>query len=131
LRSSTRTISEKARATITRPGSATSGMSPNPHSSMSERSRDINCPSDGISAPCGSGRGRIRPESRRRHRARPAEAARLRTQSAAFQRPLIGVGVLDLAADMEADADLEAGACSRCSSSTACAGPAPNFFDSS
>ena len=48
------------------------------------------------------------------------------------QRPLIGVGILDLAADMEADTDLVADACrAAAASSTAWAGAAPNFFDSS
>ena len=54
----------------------------------------------------------------------------LRTQSAEAKRPLIGVRILDPAADMKTQADLVAGPV-HVGEFHASAGPAPNFFDSS
>ena len=109
MRNSTRTTSEKARATTTRPGSATSGRPPKPHSAMLCLSVPISSSRSGRTGrfcvrivPVFGGKAAADVQSRQFDAGPVAHPVR-RGQS-----PFVGLGLLDLASDMEAQADLEA-----------------------
>ncbi len=102
-------MTESERATMTRPGSAMSGMSKKPHSSIAPR---ISAMSSGRLGICRLGTARVVSVGRRKAAAdvEPGErhAGAVPHPVRRGERALIDVRVLDLAADMKAEADAEA-----------------------